>query len=130
MKKVLLASVSNAFLRRNTNLLQRREFQLYTATSGAVVVKMHEEYRFDLILCDLALDDMDGCTLCSLVRNADNDQHVPVILICHNMPDNIARVEQSGADAMLLKPIEPISLIETIGSFLGLEIGRSKRDIL
>jgi AmiR/NasT family two-component response regulator len=46
------------------------------------------------------------------------------------MPDNIARVEQSGADAMLLKPIEPISLIETIGSFLGLEIGRSKRDIL
>ena len=40
------------------------------------------------------------------------------------------RVEQSDASAMLLKPIDPVQLIETIGSFLGMQIGRSKRVVL
>jgi len=130
MKKVLLASTSKVFLRRNSNLLMRRGFQLFTAPSGSESLKLHEKHDFDLILADFKLDDMCGCTLCSLIRKKETSRHVPIILTCHNIAGSIERVEQSGADAMLLKPIDPMYLLETLGNFLGLQLGRSKRVVL
>jgi len=130
MKKVLLTSMSKVFLRRNANLLMRRGFQLFTALSGSESLKLHEELGFDLILADFKLEDMCGCTLCSLIRKKETSQHVPIILTCHNIEGSIERVQQSGADAMLLKPIDPMHLMETLGNFLGLQLGRSKRVVL
>jgi CheY-like chemotaxis protein len=128
MKKVLLTSEYKLFMKRNTNLLMMRGFRLFTETTGAEALKLHELHHFDLILSDFKLEDMSGCTLCSLIRI--KDENVPIILTCHNLPGSIERVEQSGATAMLLKPLDPISLLETMGSYLGLQLGRSKRVVL
>jgi CheY-like chemotaxis protein len=130
MKKVLLVSASHAFLRRNSNLLLKRGFQLVTETSGAVSLNKHRESHFDLILADLMLEDMDGCTFCSLVRNVDKFQDVPVILVCHNFPKSIEKVEQSSANGMLIKPIHPFELMETINKFIDLQLRRSPRVVL
>lgn len=130
MKKVLLASASRVFLKRNSNLLMGRGLQLFTATSGANALKLQEEYHFDLILSDLRLEEMSGCTLCSLLRKGEDSRHVPVILICHNIPGSIERVEQSCASAILLKPVDPIRLLETVGSFINEQIGRNRRVVL
>jgi len=130
MKKVLLASASRVFLKKSSSLLSQRGFQLVTLSSGDEALRLHEQYHFDLILADLQLEDMSGCTLCSLVRREEKVRHIPIILICHNISGSINRVEQSGASAMLLKPIEPVQLLETIGSFIDLQMVRSKRVIL
>lgn len=130
MKKVLLASASKVFLKRNTNLMMRRGFRLFSVTTGAEALKLNKEYQFDLILADLKLEDMGGSTLCSLVRKDENSRNVPVILFCHNIPGSIERIEQSSASAMLIKPIDPIKLLETVGSYLDLQLGRSKRVVL
>src|SRR5512137_286386 len=105
MKKVLLASASKVFLKHNSSLLSQRGFQLVTLTNGAEALKLHAEYTFDLILADLQLEDMSGCTLCSLIRREESLRHIPIVLICHNIEGSIRRIEQSGASAMLLKPI-------------------------
>lgn len=130
MKQVLITSASKVFLKRNSNLLRGRGFQLFTTTTGADALKMHDEYVFDLILADLRLDDMSGCTLCSLIRDNESSRPVPIILICHNISGSIERIEHSHASAMLLKPIDPIRLLETVGTFLDARIGRSKRVVL
>ncbi len=130
MKQVLIASASKVFLKRNSNLLRGRGFQLFTTTNGADALKMHDEYGFDLILADLRLDDMSGCTLCTLVHKNETTHHTPIILICHNLSGSIERIEQSCASAMLLKPVDPIKLLETVGSFIDTHIGRSKRVVL
>jgi CheY-like chemotaxis protein len=130
MKKVLLASAYMLFLKRNTTLLMRRGFQIFTAKSGAEAFKLHKENHFDLILLDFKLEEMSGCTFCSLIRKGKDSPRVPIIMTCHNIPGSIESIEQSGADIILVKPLEPIKLMENIGSFLDLEIGRSKRVIL
>jgi CheY-like chemotaxis protein len=130
MKKVLLVSASRVFLKRSSSLLSQRGFQLITLTNGLEALKLHDEYHFDLILADLQLEDMSGCTLCSLVRREEKTRHIPIVLICHNIAGSIQRIEQSGASAMLLKPIEPVQLLETIGSFIALQMVRSKRVML
>ncbi|PKO30568.1 MAG: hypothetical protein CVU36_09200 [Betaproteobacteria bacterium HGW-Betaproteobacteria-9] len=130
MKKILLVSSSKGFLKRNTTLLAGRELSVFTVSSGEEALKLHEELVFDLILSELELEGMDGSRLCSEVHMAKNSQLVPVILICYDRLDSIQRVEQSGANALILKPIDPIQLLETIGSFIDMQIGKSKRVVL
>lgn len=130
MKKVLLASAYMLFLKRNTTLLMRRGFKLFTASSGTEAFKLHKDHQFDLILLDFKLEEMSGSTFCALLRKGNDSPHVPVIMTCHNIPSSIESAEECGADVVLIKPLEPIKLMETIGGFLGLVIGRSKRVVL
>jgi len=127
VKKVLLASSSKAFLERNSNLLMDKGFQFFTAASGAETVRLHQQHLFDLILADLKLKDMDGCRLCCEVRKTAAVGPVPVVLICYDTVECMEKVEQSGATAILLKPINPSQLLVTIGSFIDMQLARSKR---
>jgi CheY-like chemotaxis protein len=130
MKKVLLASSSRVFLKRNTDLLMRRGFELFSVTSGEDSLKLNREHELNLILADIRLEDMGGETLCSLVRREKKSRDVPIVLICHNIPGSIDRVAEARASAMLIKPIDPIQLITTIGRFTGLQLGRTRRAII
>ncbi len=124
MKKVLLASAAQLFLNRNLELLRRRGFQLCSCTRGEDAVRLNEKYHFDLILTDMVLEETDGCTLCSrLLQNGE----VPVILVCHNTPNNMEKVEQSGAIAVILKPVDPVQLMEIVGRYINLSESKSQR---
>lgn len=127
MKKILLASASKAFLARNRDLLARKDIRLETTHSGAEAIRLHKEQQFDLILSELRLEDIGGDSLCSLVRSEESSTKVAVILICHDNPDEHARVGQSGADAKIIRPVQPDQIIDAVGSLLGMQIGRVKR---
>ncbi len=127
VKKVLLTSSSKTFLSRNKYLLTDKGFLLFTAASGQEAIKLHQESLFDLILSDLELDDMDGCSLCSEVRRTESSRAVPVVLICHDTAECVEKVEQSNAAALLLRPIDPTQLLVTIGSFIDMQLARCKR---
>ena len=130
MKKILVVSLSRTFLKRKTNLLRQRGLQLFIATSGAEALAMHEEHHFDLIFADLQLEDMGGYTLCSLVRRQEKARNTPIILICLQIAGSIERAKESGASAILLRPIESVQLIETIGGFLDMQMVRNRRVML
>lgn len=127
VKKFLLASESKSFLKRNTSLLQRREIQLFTVTSGEEALKLHGECQFDLILTDLELEDMDGFTLCSQIRQREVTKTIPIIVTCHKTPGNLEKVTQSGATEMLIKPIDPFELVGAIEQCTNLKMIRHKR---
>lgn len=127
MKKVLMVSSSKAFISRNTKLLMDKDFLFFTASTGAETLKLHKDQWFDLIICDLEMEDMDGCTLCAEVHKADGSQIVPFVIICHDIEEHLQKVKQSDASAILLRPINPIHLLITIGSFIDMQLARSKR---
>lgn len=127
MKKILLVSSSKSFLERNKNLLKREDFQLITAQSGAEALQLQKEYFFDLILSDLHLLDMGGDTLSLTIRNDEISRNVVIILICYDNADEHSRIAKSGADAKIIRPVQPEQIINTVGSLLDMEIGRPKR---
>lgn len=129
MKKILIVSSSKAFLARNRNLLTRDDFQLVTAHNGADALLLQNKHLFDLILADLYLEDMGGDTLCSLLRSEDSSKNVAIILICYDKTDDHARVTQSGANAKIIRPVQPDQIIDTVSSLLHMQIGRTKRAI-
>ena len=127
MKKILLASRYKSLLQRNSDLLINWGFNILTTTSGSEALSLHKEHHFDLIISDFELEGMSMGTFCSLVRQGENSQHVPLIITCYNVPERIERAKLIGASAIVLKPIEPIKLLETIGNLVGLNLIRGKR---
>lgn len=127
MKKILLVSSSKSFLARNRNLLTREDFQITTSLSGGEALQLHQEQHFDLIMADLHLHDMGGDTLCTNLCNGDSTRNVAFILICYDKADEHARVVQSGADAKIIRPVQPEQIIDTVGSLLDMQLGRTKR---
>jgi len=127
MKKILLASASKVFLKRNTNLLMRRGLQLCNTTSGEEALNLHKELDFDLIISDFELEDVGGVELCSLIRKREDSQQVFIILTCQDIKGHLGLVEQCGASAIILKPIDPIQLLKTVGGLLNLQLVRSHR---
>lgn len=127
MKKVLIASAYQLFIRKYSNLLIRMGFRLFTATSASVAFSLHAKHNFDIMLLDYRLEDMSGTTFCSLVRTGSVSSQVPIIITCHNVPGSIERVKACGASSILIKPIEPLNLINAIESFLDMQLVRSRR---
>lgn len=127
MKKVLLVSSSKSFLQRSKNLLKNRGVEILTSSSGPEALKLHTELGFDLIISDLKLEGMDGCYFCSQVHMEHSSQPVPVILICDDDINCLAKVKQSEAIAILIRPIRHLHLLNTIDSFLEVQLVRDDR---
>lgn len=127
MQRIILVSNKKEFLKRNEQLLQTWGFGLLTANSGAEVLAHHREQPLDLVFADYELEDMSGCALCSLFKAEEHTRRVPLILASHNVPQNIEAVMSSGACAIVLKPIDPVQLLEAIGRFIGRQLVRDKR---
>jgi len=127
MKKVLLTSKSKAFLERNSSLLVRRGFKLYAVTNGAEAIILHKEKQFDLILADYKLGDMFGYTLCSRISAFEHGRKIPLIVISQNISAEVEKAAECGACAVLLKPVDPKKLLETITAFIDMQMFRSKR---
>ncbi len=130
MKKILLVSSSAPFLERNKHLLSRTNFRIYSASNGHEALTLHEIESVDLIVTELHLDDMGGDQFCSLLKRGDVAPDVPVILICHNISDELERARLSCADSIISKPIQPEQFLKTVGQYLNYQMIRKKRVML
>jgi CheY-like chemotaxis protein len=127
MKKILLAIQYEMFLRKYTNLLKNWGFHIFATTSGREALRLQKEHNFDLIVSDFELEDMSGCAFCSLVRQEKSSHHVQIILICYNIAERIERGRLSGANDIIIKPIDPVRFLEAIGDHVGLHLIGGKR---
>jgi CheY-like chemotaxis protein len=93
------------------------------AHSGSEAVQLAGEQRFDLVLMDLQMPDMDGLAATRLIRAREAAQglrRVPVIALSANAQsaDRGAGLE-AGMDAFVSKPIDQAELSTAIASVLG-----------
>jgi CheY-like chemotaxis protein len=127
MKKILLVIQYKVLLSKYTNLLMNWGLHIFGTTSGVEALALQKEHNFDLIVSDFELKDMSGCNFCSLVRQAENSRHVQIILACYDIPERLERSKHSGADTIVIKPIDPVGFLEVIGDHIGLPLIRGKR---
>lgn len=76
------------------------------ATSGIEAVALAGETRFDAILMDISMPEMDGVTAACHIRAGGPSAAVPIYaLTAHAMPQELARFEAAGLRTSLLKPV-------------------------
>ena len=78
------------------------------------------ETRFDLIVTDLNMPNMDGLTMIRELRKQPDQAGVPILFLTTESDGDIkAQAREAGATGWLVKPFEPEQLIKTARKVLG-----------
>ena len=96
-----------------------RQFRVITAEDGTSAISMLRQHPIDLMISDVMMSDLDGISLCRLVKNHDEFKHIPVILLTAktDLESKVAGID-AGAEAYIEKPFSAKLLIAQINNIL------------
>ncbi len=85
----------------------RHNYRLLEAANGREGLAIAQRHMPDIIVCDVAVPEMNGFEVCRKLRSDFNSRHIPVILIATGAATGqILEGFESGADDYLLKPFD------------------------
>ena len=102
-------------------LLGRRGFEVVVAANGREGVEAFQRQRFDLVLMDIQMPEMDGFEAFAAIRALEEPtgRRTPVVaLTAHAMKEDRDRCLAAGMDDYLAKPIDAARLFEIIRAVL------------
>jgi CheY-like chemotaxis protein len=95
-------------------LLRQEGLEVRTALSGREAMEIAEEFRPELVLCDLHLPDMPGEELVRALRASPGGERARVVILTALHESQIASLrrgaKQVGIDQFLSKPLTPEKL--------------------
>ena len=100
-------------------MLERQGHSVEVAGTGVEVLAILERQRFDLILMDIQMPQMDGLETTSAIREREKTSggHIPIIaLTAHAMSGDRERCLETGMDGYTTKPIRSEALKAEIDS--------------
>lgn len=114
--RILLAedTPTNQLLVRHA--LGRRGHQVVVAGDGRTAVDLARRGRYDVILMDLQMPDMDGFEATAAIRRLPEKQPPIIALTAHTMVGDRERCLAAGMQSYLSKPIDLRELIATVES--------------
>ena len=110
---VLIVDDNETNLMVAEKLLRDTKVKIDTATSGAQCLEMTFDKRYDVILMDHMMPEMDGITCLHELRvqKGGLNQNVPVVVLTANAgSENQEMYRREGFDGYLLKPVTGIRL--------------------
>lgn len=96
-------------------------YNLIEAKTGVQGLSIAEDQDLDLILLDINLPDIDGYEIARRVRASTKIKlaHIPIIAVTANaMKGDSQKALDAGCDAYMSKPINIVTLVETVESFV------------
>lgn len=119
--RVLLVDDSGAARRFNRRLLQNLGFTDITeAANGRIAIGLVGESRFDLVVTDYHMPEVDGRGLTEHIRGESWQQELPVLMITSEaQPERLAALRGAGVSALCGKPLDPADLRTKLQALLG-----------
>jgi two-component system alkaline phosphatase synthesis response regulator PhoP len=95
--------------------LRQRGFDVDTAASAAEGYAKARAKCFDLIILDVALPGIDGIEACSMLKDLEDYEETPVIMISSRSDSvTIDQARRAGATDYLVKPFTFQELLDRI----------------
>ena len=96
------------------SLLERNRIEVYTAADGQEALDLVDRARFDIVLLDLMLPDVNGFQFLRALRHTDQ-QDVPVVVVTSRTdPVNHFWARRLGAMEYIEKPVDGGYLMEVV----------------
>ena len=120
MTKILYVEDNEDNVYMLSRRLKRKGFEIAIAMDGEQGLEMAQQEKPDLILMDLSLPKMDGCTATKHLKKSDTTQTIPVIaLSAHAMEEHRQSALEAGCDDYDTKPVDMARLLGKIERLLG-----------
>ena len=99
--------------------LKKEGFRVTAASDGEEGLGSIRKGKFDLVILDLMLPNIQGLEICRMIRNDPKTAHMPVIMLTAK-GEEVDRVLglESGADDYLAKPFSPRELVARVKAVL------------
>ncbi|MEH1898599.1 MAG: response regulator [Nostoc sp.] len=103
-----------------SRILQNAGFTVVEAATGAAGLKAVVEHQPALVVLDVKLPDIGGFEVCRQIKANPETAFIPVLHLSASFIQSQDKAEglDSGADAYLVQPVEPIELLATVRSLL------------
>jgi CheY-like chemotaxis protein/HPt (histidine-containing phosphotransfer) domain-containing protein len=121
-RKILVAEDNPVNQVVAARLLERRGHRVTVAANGREAVAAVERERFDLVLMDVQMPEMDGFEATHRIRRPESavlSHDIPVVaMTAHAMAGDRESCLEAGMDDYVSKPIDPRVLAEVIARWL------------
>ena len=92
--------------------LENEGYEVECAYDGATAVEMARNGRYDLIILDVMMPELDGQEACLRIREFSN---VPIIMLTARSEDTDKIIGfECGADDYITKPFNPLELVARV----------------
>lgn len=93
--------------------------QVFVASNGIDGLALIQREKPDVVLLDLMMPGMDGFEVCQRVKADAAIQQTPIIfLTAQPQPSSVAKAMSLGAAGYLVKPFDPIKIIDQVNESL------------
>jgi two-component system chemotaxis response regulator CheY len=116
----ILAVDDSPSMRQMVNIaLTSAGYEVEQACDGVEALELAQRSRFDLVLTDVNMPNMDGITLVRQLRGTPNYKFVPLlVLTTEATQERKQQGKAAGATGWLVKPFNPERLLATIAKVL------------
>jgi PAS domain S-box-containing protein len=128
--KILLAEDNFINQKVALRIMSEAGYKADAVMNGIQAVKAVEENRYDVILMDVQMPEMDGMTATRKIRELNSEnRNVPIIAItAHALMGDKEKCLEAGMDDYLSKPIRSQVLIQKIDKWLNVQVNTKKAE--
>ena len=117
-EKILVIDDEEVILELSMDVLTERQYEVKTASNGSDGTRLFDREKFDLLLTDIRMPDIDGIDVIRHVRS--HNKEIPIIVItAHGTLDVAVDALRLGAQGFLLKPFTPGELRSAVADAFG-----------
>ncbi len=86
------------------SMLEAGGFHVHAVSSGAAGLQQLMQGAYDVVICDIGMEEMDGFQFTRTVRSRSDTRHLPLVLVSgRDLEEDRAAGLDAGADAYLSK---------------------------
>ncbi len=101
--------------------LSKNNYNISFATSAKEAISLIDKHKYDLILMDIMMPEMNGYELCEKLKNNDKTIEIPVLFItAKSDSESIVKGFKAGAVDYVTKPINYYELLSRVQTHLKL----------
>lgn len=116
---VLLIEDDSGLLGTMREYLSRAGFGVRNASNGWEALKRLKDGPVDIVISEITMPDMDGCSLREKCLLNPDTREVPFLFVApENMPDKQVRALRAGVDDMITRPFDPLVLVARVQAVL------------
>jgi two-component system, chemotaxis family, chemotaxis protein CheY len=99
-----------------------RDVEIHVATNGFEALKVLPRHRFDLIITDINMPDINGLELINFVKKNPHYRDTPLIVVTtEGREEDRRRGLQLGANEYVVKPFIPQDFSKVVARYLKAE---------
>ena len=128
LQRILLVE-DEANIRENLRLnLEMEGYEVVSAEQGQQAVKVFREQRFNCVILDIMLPELDGLSVCEQIRLEDRE--IPVLfLTAKDSPRDVVAGLKKGGDDYLTKPFNLEELLLRVGNLVKRSVRSQTTDV-